>query len=814
MCIYSDFWLQWEKKNLSPYATHSDHVWYSKRGENEQQDSPLDRFGNRSRYRTAFEIDKDRITNSQAFRRLEYKTQVFVTHEGDNYRTRLTHSLEVAENARHIARALRLNEHLAEAIALGHDLGHAPYGHVAEKTINRWINKSKIADLKNNYYFCHNRHSVEVVDHLEPGYDWDKRNPEEGLGRGLNLTNAVREGILTHTSRGYRGYAHKGKIFNEHFENAIRRLNALNKISRMFYPGTLEAQVVRIADELAQRVHDLEDGFRSNLIDKRQIRILLHEYFNKFHAKITIEDTQLCISELATTIARNFLDDIVNESFPEDYTPSDDERETRLKLASEVAFLLHMWRNNLHISELPEKDVINAKNRIGKYLSLLVEILGDSKDSSVFPPEYHILAFLRGIMLANVIEHSFWSIHYILDPKFPEFNTEMGNIVKKHGKLPEINEENKWYVIYVIVDGLTKFDDDKKIKYTPAEQKTRLHCFAFESWEEAEKFIADNHKDIMATNGNHLEMINSTTKIDIYTVNWLNKSEVTPATERVKLTASDGTVKWIPLDNIRLYFTGYRDLCPGAERNICNIDGYRCTGQDNIIQTDKRCPFEENVKRPDINRLIDFQTEMNVLDTMLEKLISDRLHNRSRIERMNYMGDKVIRFLLKLYYKYPRTMHDRVWLNLREYANVIIYDKDIIEWMTLPIKDKESRIFPKGLLDKLKSAEYHNDDIKKIVGMLNGKSATTFRYISELKEYLDREFPNINGMDLSRYNFKDFLEYLSNKLGIVCDNNYTLARRIIEHIAGMTDRFVANEYNRVNQCGREVEIQDEMYFYS
>jgi len=171
MCTNRTFWLQWEKENLAPYAVHSDHRWYTQRSNTEDIN---DREGNQSRYRTAFEIDKDRITNGQAFRRLEYKTQVFVTHEGDNYRTRLTHTLEVAENARHIARSLRLNEHLVEAIALGHDVGHAPYGHIAEKTINEWFkNLSQFNHAR--YYFCHNNHSLENMESLEPGYDWDDR---------------------------------------------------------------------------------------------------------------------------------------------------------------------------------------------------------------------------------------------------------------------------------------------------------------------------------------------------------------------------------------------------------------------------------------------------------------------------------------------------------------------------------------------------------------------------------------------------------------------------------------------------------------
>ena len=159
MCLYSTFWLQWEKKNLAPYAVHSDHPWYTARRAPDLRAGTRDPSGSRSRYRTSFEIDKDRITNCQAFRRLEYKTQVFVTHEGDNYRSRLTHSLEVAETARHISRALRLNEHLTEAIALGHDLGHAPYGHVAESAVNSWIHE-KAKFLRDRFYFCHNRNSV------------------------------------------------------------------------------------------------------------------------------------------------------------------------------------------------------------------------------------------------------------------------------------------------------------------------------------------------------------------------------------------------------------------------------------------------------------------------------------------------------------------------------------------------------------------------------------------------------------------------------------------------------------------------------
>ncbi len=315
MCIYSTFWSNWEHHNLAPYAIHSDNPWYSQRGEEAQIDAALDPYGNRSRYRTAFEIDKDRITNSQAFRRLEYKTQVFVTHEGDNFRTRLTHSLEVAEIARHMARALRLNENLVEAIALGHDLGHAPYGHVAEVTINEWVQKKlKPHQLGDEYYFCHNRHSLENIDHLEPGYDWDDRGRSKGFG--MNLTRAVREGILVHTSAGYRGIPHERANFKDNLENAIRKLSEATRSKGLFYPGTLEAQIVRISDDLAQRIHDLEDGLRSGILKKEHIRNEVNKFFDDIQGKIfnkdaTYKDAYLIHKIYGTKMSKTFISHIV-----------------------------------------------------------------------------------------------------------------------------------------------------------------------------------------------------------------------------------------------------------------------------------------------------------------------------------------------------------------------------------------------------------------------------------------------------------------------------------------------------------------------
>ena len=187
----------------------------------------------RPAYRSAFQRDRDRIIHSGAFRRLEYKTQVFVNHEGDMFRTRLTHSIEVAQISRTIARALALNEDLVEAIALAHDLGHTPFGHAGQDALN--------ACMREFGGFEHNLQSLRVVDLLEERY---------ASFPGLNLTWETREGILKHCSRA----------------NA-RKLGSLGE---RFLDGgqpSLEAQVANLADEIAYNNHDVDDGLRAGLLD-------------------------------------------------------------------------------------------------------------------------------------------------------------------------------------------------------------------------------------------------------------------------------------------------------------------------------------------------------------------------------------------------------------------------------------------------------------------------------------------------------------------------------------------------------------------
>jgi dGTPase len=186
--------------------------------------------------RPGYERDRDRIIHCAAFRRLEYKTQVFVNHEGDYYRTRLTHSLEVAQIARGIARRLQLNEDLTEALALAHDLGHTPFGHTGEEVLNRLM-----ADYGG---FEHNRQSLRIVEVLEeryPGFD------------GLNLCWETREGIIKHSS----DYDQAGDAAITGFEPGT--------------PPTLEAQIIDLADEIAYNNHDIDDGLKAGLIAAEEL---------------------------------------------------------------------------------------------------------------------------------------------------------------------------------------------------------------------------------------------------------------------------------------------------------------------------------------------------------------------------------------------------------------------------------------------------------------------------------------------------------------------------------------------------------------
>ncbi|MCX7761058.1 MAG: deoxyguanosinetriphosphate triphosphohydrolase [Hydrogenothermaceae bacterium] len=231
-----------EYKTLNPRASKSREA----KRDTPEEECPL---------RTKFQRDRDRIIHSKAFRRLKHKTQVFLSPEADHYRTRLTHTLEVSQISRTIARSLRLNEDLTEAIALGHDLGHTPFGHAGEFI------------LKENGSYHHARHSLRVIEKLENN------------GKGLNLTQEVKDGILKHS---------KGKS---------------PLISDSGMPKTLEGEIVRISDKIAYINHDLEDAIRAGIIKESDIPQNVINILGKTKSE---RITTLVISTVEETIKTNY----------------------------------------------------------------------------------------------------------------------------------------------------------------------------------------------------------------------------------------------------------------------------------------------------------------------------------------------------------------------------------------------------------------------------------------------------------------------------------------------------------------------------
>ena len=215
--------------------------------------------------RTDFQRDRDRIVHSTAFRRLVYKTQVFLNHEGDLFRTRLTHSLEVAQLGRSIARNLQLNEDLVEAIALAHDLGHTPFGHAGQDALHACL-KARNTESAG---FEHNMQSLRVVDALEESYP---------SYNGLNLTFETREGILKHCSR-----RNAEQLEAREPGGVARRFVEPSPAGPRWKQPSLEAQLANLADEIAYNAHDIDDGVRSGLLDMDQLDAV--ELFSNFRRK-------------------------------------------------------------------------------------------------------------------------------------------------------------------------------------------------------------------------------------------------------------------------------------------------------------------------------------------------------------------------------------------------------------------------------------------------------------------------------------------------------------------------------------------------
>jgi dGTPase len=251
--------------HLAPYAAHEERS----RGRRHAEPGPA--------YRSEYQRDRDRIVHSTAFRRLVYKTQVFVNHEGDLFRTRLTHSLEVGQIARTIARALALNEVLSEAICLAHDLGHTPFGHAGQDALSEC--------MRDFGGFEHNLQSLRVVDELEEHYaEFD----------GLNLTFECREGILKHCSQ----------------KHALQLGELGERFIKREQPG-LEAQLANFADEIAYNNHDVDDGIRAGLIGVEELTQV--PLFAEYHAEVRGRYPTLAGRRLVHEIVRRMINRLVTD---------------------------------------------------------------------------------------------------------------------------------------------------------------------------------------------------------------------------------------------------------------------------------------------------------------------------------------------------------------------------------------------------------------------------------------------------------------------------------------------------------------------
>lgn len=349
--------------HLAPYASHAAHS----RGRHHPETTPGSR--------TEFQRDRDRIIHSTAFRRLEYKTQVFVNHEGDLFRTRLTHSIEVAQIARSIARNLALNEDLVEAISLAHDLGHTPFGHAGQDALN--------ACMAGHGGFEHNLQSLRVVDTLEQHY---------GGFDGLNLTFETREGILKHCSAA----------------NAAR----LGDVGQRFLDRkqpSLEAQLANLADEIAYNNHDIDDGLRSGLLTIAQMDEV--DFYAR-HAR----EVQQCfpgiagrraINETVRRMINALIVDLIDTSTARiaDARPrsADDVRNSpplitfSEKMGREATLLKRFLRENLYHHYQVNRMTSKARRIITELFEAFLQ------EPSLLPPDYVAEGEMQARMVADYI---------------------------------------------------------------------------------------------------------------------------------------------------------------------------------------------------------------------------------------------------------------------------------------------------------------------------------------------------------------------------------------------------------------------------
>ncbi len=337
--------LNLEEKVLAPYAMKAKYSRGRKYPEEEYE------------YRTCYQRDRDRIIHSTAFRRMEYKTQVFVNHEGDYYRTRLTHTIEVAQIARTIARALRVNEDLTEAIALAHDIGHPPFGHAGEEALNELMPNG----------FEHNLQGLRVVDVLEYRY------PDF---HGLNLTFEVREGIVKHVT-----------VYDKPDISQLKE----------FEPDkspTIEAQIINLADEIAYNVHDIDDGLKSGYIELEQLEEvkIWKEIFDEVKKELKGKDIELCIRKTLRKLISAQIEDVINTTLRNIEKHNVDSVEKVRELPPLVEFSKDMaeYQNELkkflYENLYTHYKVVKMQNKAKRYVkALFTTYLSDMRQ---IPPDF------------------------------------------------------------------------------------------------------------------------------------------------------------------------------------------------------------------------------------------------------------------------------------------------------------------------------------------------------------------------------------------------------------------------------------------
>lgn len=333
---------------LAPYAVDA----HNSRGRVIHEDAPEGR--------SEFQRDRDRIIHSTAFRRLEYKTQVFVNHEGDLFRTRLTHSIEVAQIARSIARRLRLNEDLVEAISLAHDVGHTPFGHAGQDALN--------SCMQGHGGFEHNLQSLRVVDSLEERY---------AAFDGLNLCYETREGILKHC--------------------ALNKAAKLGEVGARFInkqQPSLEAQITNLADEIAYNNHDVDDGLRSGLITMEQLSgvRLFASHMEVVNAAYPKLEGRRVIHETVRSMINTLVSDLIKQTerniLKSSITSLKDVRDSSV-LAAFSDSLLEQQRELktfLHTNLYRHYRVMRMSTKAGRIISELFQAF--MSDRRLLPPQF------------------------------------------------------------------------------------------------------------------------------------------------------------------------------------------------------------------------------------------------------------------------------------------------------------------------------------------------------------------------------------------------------------------------------------------